>query len=263
MFRRQHAEGNSKKQSGRDSCWATCCRAASASVSDMSNDPVTPRIEFSYWSDPLCIWALVAQTKLDRLLVDLGTHLVVDYRIVPVFGSVHWRFTEGPWAKEGLDGRVTATRRIAEGGGRRDVTGECWRKAAPASSWAPATAIKAVFAMEARAEVAAGSGARYQRALRERFFVNEENIARRGVQLSVAEADGVPRAPIERQLDDGSALAAVWEDHNEKERLRIQGSPTYVFDGGRAMLYGNFDYGMLKSTVEELVRGSHPGSSAC
>ena len=53
------------------------------------------------------------------------------------------------------------------------------------------------------------------------------------------------------------------EDHAEKERLRIQGSPTYVFDGGRAMLYGNFDYGILRSTVEELVRGAGPGGSAC
>ncbi len=53
------------------------------------------------------------------------------------------------------------------------------------------------------------------------------------------------------------------EDHAEKERLRIQGSPTYVFDGGRAMLYGNFDYGILRSTVEELVRRAGPGGSAC
>lgn len=229
----------------------------------MSDEPPRTHIEFSYWSDPLCIWALVAQTKLDRVLAELGTHLVVDYRIVPVFGSVHWRFTDGPWAKEGLDGRVTATRRIAERHGRTDVSGECWRRAAPASSWPPAAAIKAVFAAETRAEVAAGSGAGYQRALRERFFVGEENIARRDVQLSVAEAAGVPRTAIERRIDDGSALAAVWEDHHERERLGIQGSPTYVFDAGHAMLYGNFDYGMLRSTVEELVRGSHPGRSAC
>jgi predicted DsbA family dithiol-disulfide isomerase len=229
----------------------------------MSEDTPSSRVEFSYWSDPLCIWALVAQQKLDRLLAELGTQLVVDHRIVPVFGSIRWRFDAGPWAKEGLDGRVAATRRIAERGGRADVSGECWRRASPASSWAPAAAIKAVFAMEVRAECSAGSGARYQRALRERFFVNEENVARRDVQLAVAEAEGVPRAPIERQLDDGSALAAVWEDHNEKERLRIQGSPTYVFDGGRAMLYGNFDYGILRATVEELLGGSHPGRSAC
>lgn len=221
------------------------------------------RVEFGYWSDPLCIWALVAQAKLDRLIADLGQHLVVDYHVVPVFGSVPWRFSKGPWAKEGIEGRVAATRRIAEQGGRTDITGECWRTAAPASSWAAAMAIKAVFAMEARAGAPSGSGARYQRALRDAFFVEGANAARRDVQLRVAEAQELARAPIEEQLDDGTALAAVWEDHMEKERLKIQGSPTYVFDGGRAMLYGNFEYGMLRSTVEQLVRGIHPGSSAC
>jgi len=215
------------------------------------------RLKFSYWSDPLCIWALVAQQKLDRVLGELGEHVRVDYRVVPVFGSVPWRFTHGPWAKDGVDGRVLATRQIAEHGGRADVSGECWRRAMPASSWAPAMAIKAAFALDEEV------GPSYQRALRERFFVGEANIALRAVQLEVAEELALPRGPIERRLDDGSALAAVCEDHAEKERLRIQGSPTYVFDGGRAMLYGNFDYGILRSTVEELVRGAGPGASAC
>jgi predicted DsbA family dithiol-disulfide isomerase len=228
-----------------------------------AGDRMPDRIEFSYWSDPLCIWALVAQTKLDRVLAELGEHLVVDYRIVPVFGSVPWRFKDGPWAKEGLEGRALATRRIAEAAGHKDVSGECWRKAAPASSWPPSCAIKAVCAIERRGEIAPGSGARYQRAVRERFFVHEQNVAHRRVQLAIAEALDLPRGPIEERLDDGSALAAVWEDHHEKERLKIQGSPTYVFDGGRAMLYGNFEYGILKSTVDELVRGIHPGCSAC
>lgn len=219
------------------------------------------RLKFSYWSDPLCIWALVAQQKLDRVLRQLGERLHVDYRIVPVFGSIPWRFSAGPWAKDGVEGRVVATRTIAEQGGRTDVSGECWRKAMPSSSWAPAAAIKAVFALEEGhgAEV----GPVYQRVLRERFFVAEKNIALRSVQLEVAEQLGLSRGPIEQRLDDGSALAALWEDHVEKERLRLQGSPTYVFDNGRAMLYGNFDYGILHSTVEELARGVEPGGSVC
>lgn len=217
-----------------------------------------PRLKFSYWSDPLCIWALVAQSKLDRVLAELGQHIVVDYRIVPVFGSVAERFRSGAWAKDGVDGRVLATREIAAQHGKRaDVSGACWRMM-PASSWSPAAAVKAVFAT-AGAEV----GPTYLRMLRERFFVNEENIALRSVQLALAETLGLPRAPIEQRLDDGTALAAVYEDHAERERLRIQGSPTYVFDGGRAMLYGNFDYGILHSTVMELVRGINPGGSAC
>lgn len=219
------------------------------------------RLKFSYWSDPLCVWALVAQVKLDRVLAELGEHVRVDYRIVPVFGSVAWRFSLGPWAKEGVEGRVSATRKVAEQAGRTDVNGECWRHSMPASSWAPAMAIKAVFALEGGlGEV---SGPTYQIALRERFFVGGANVARRSVQLEVAEELALPRAPIEAWLDDGRALASVCEDHAEKERLRIQGSPTYVFDGGRAMLYGNFDYGILRSTVEELVRGIGPGGTAC
>lgn len=219
------------------------------------------RLSFSYWSDPLCIWALVAQQKLERVLDELGTHVRVDYRIVPVFGSVPWRFAEGPWAKEGIDGRVLATRKIAEKAGRGDVSGECWRRAMPSSSWAPAAAVKAVFAL--KDGLGEQVGPIYQRAIRERFFVLESNIGLRSIQLEVAEELGLPRADIEARLDDGSALAAVCQDHAEKERLHLQGSPTYVFDGGRAILYGNFGYGILRSTVEELVRGITPGGSAC
>lgn len=219
------------------------------------------RLRFSYWSDPLCIWALVAQQKLEDLLRQFGAQVQVDYRIVPVFGSVPWRFARGPWAKEGVEGRIAATRRIAEQGGRSDISGECWRHAMPATTWAPAAAIKAVFALHDG--LGDEAGPEYQRALRERFFVEEQNIALRRVQLELAEKMKLPLAPIEARLDDGSALCAVYEDHAEKELLRIQGSPTYVFDGGRAMLYGNFDYGILHSTVEELLRGGGPGGSAC
>ena len=30
------------------------------------------RLKFSCWSDPMCVWALVAQQKLDRVLGELG-----------------------------------------------------------------------------------------------------------------------------------------------------------------------------------------------
>ena len=93
------------------------------------------RIPFSYWSDPLCIWAFVAQEKLDRVLSDLGEHLDVDYRLVPVFGSLSWRFSEGPWKKAGVEGRIEETRRIAHEHGHPKVSGECWRLDMPSSSW--------------------------------------------------------------------------------------------------------------------------------
>lgn len=224
---------------------------------------MSQRLTFSYWSDPLCIWALAAQPKLDRILVEVGDRLSVDYRVVPVFGSIRWRFAEGPWASGGIAGRVATTRRIAEQAGRADISGECWHKAMPSSSWAPAAAIKAVCALARDGAIGEDAGSTYQRELRETFFVHEKNIALRAVQLELAEELKLPRGAIESRLDDGSALAAVCEDHAEKERLHIQGSPTYVFDGGRAMLYGNFDFGILHAAIEELLRGVDPGRSAC
>lgn len=225
--------------------------------------PSKPELMFAYWSDPLCIWALVAQAKLDCVLAEVGDRVNVDYHVVPVFGSVGWRFRAGPWARDGVVGRVDATRRIALEHGRDDVSGECWRRDCPTSSWAPGAALKAVWDMETAEIVASGSGATYQKRLRERFFVEERNIARRTVQLELAEELGLPRAALEQRLDDGSALAALWDDHQLKEELRIQGSPTYVFESGRAMLYGNFSYGILHATVLELLRGAELGATPC
>lgn len=220
-------------------------------------------VEFSYWSDPLCIWAFVAQRRLEQVLESHAGRLVVRYHTVPVFGSVPWRFAAGPWAVLGVEGRVEATRRIAQEHGIEGVSGEAWRSAQPASSWSPGAAVRACFAAEQEGEAPAGAGAAYELRMRQRFFLDDVNVALRGAQLALAEEVGVPPSSLERRLDDGSALAALWEDYQEKERLRVQGSPTYVFDGGRAQLYGDFPYSILEATVEALLGGRAPGASAC
>lgn len=221
------------------------------------------KLSFSHWTDPLCIWAFVAQDQLDRLLAEHAQRLAVDSRVVPIFGSVAWRFTHGPWSNGGVEARVRATAEIAKAHGHPEVDGSCWRADCPSSSWAPGAAIKAVWALEHAGRAEPGSTARYQHTLRRRFFVECQNIARRSLQLEAAEALGIPRNGIEQSLDDGSALALLSEDQQEKDRLKLQGSPTYVFDHGRAMLYGNFPYGVLHATVEELLRGLGPEGSAC
>lgn len=220
------------------------------------------KIEFEYWSDPLCIWALVAQPKLEQVLERWGDVLCVRYHVVPVFGSVGWRFREGPWAKGGPEGRAAATRKVAEQHGL-EVSGQCWLEDCPSSSWGAGAALKAVFAMEEAEEVPAGSGAEYQLAMRRRFFLDGKNVARREVQLNLAEELSIPRASMAERLDDGTAIAALWEDQQRKDKLGIQGSPTYVFDGGRAELYGNFSVEILTGTIEGLVRGADAGGSAC
>lgn len=221
------------------------------------------RLSFEYWSDPLCIWAYVAQPRLDRVLAHHGDSLDVRYHIVPVFGSLPWRFREGPWSAGGVAGRVAATARVAAQFGHDGITGAVWRDDCPASSWAPGIAIKSVFALEARGDAPEGSGAAYQWALRRAFFEDNRNVARRSVQFEVAEALSVSRSAIEALRDDGTGLALLWEDDQRRTETRIQGSPTYVFDGGRARLYGNFKERVLRSTIDELLDDLAGGASAC
>lgn len=224
---------------------------------------MSKKLQFSYWSDPLCIWAFVAQKKLETILEEHGMNLDVDYRIVPIFGSFPWRFREGPWSSSGVDGRVEGTRRVAAEHGYPEVTGEVWRLDTPASSWSPSLAIKAVTRLEREEHLPRGSTASYQWLLRKKFFVDNQNVCHRHMQLLVAEELGFERAALEEVMDCGLALADLWEDHHEKERLRLQGSPTFVFDGGRAMLYGNFSLGVLQATIGELLKGIRPGGTGC
>lgn len=223
----------------------------------MSTIPIT------YWTDPLCIWAFVAQPRLDSIESEFEARVAVQHRIVPIFGSLPWRFDEGPWSAGGVEARVAATARVAAQHGFEGVTGAVWRDDTPASSWAPSMAIKAAFALEAQGGTEAGAAAAYQWALRRAFFEANVNIARRAAQLEVAEVVGLPRGPLEARLDDGSALAEVWRDHHDREASMIAGSPTWVFDGGRAKLYGNVDFGVLHATVEQLLLGDEVGCTHC
>lgn len=218
-------------------------------------------MQFDYWTDPLCVWAFVAQRRLEEILA-AHPRLRVRHRVVPVFGSVPWRFREGAWAVPGPEGRAAATRRIGEGCGWT-LTGRVWLDDPPASSWSAGAAVVAAFDLAEEGTIPLAQAEAFQWELRRAFFVENLNTARRAVQLSVAEAVDLPRTPLVARLDDGRAIASLWEHHREREANHIQGSPTWVFDGGRAMLYGNVSHQVLAATVEQLEQESEPGCSIC
>lgn len=220
-------------------------------------------LTFTYWSDPLCVWAFVAQKHLADVLARGGGALQAAYRIVPVFGSVPQRFRDGAWAKAGPAGRAAATARIAREHGHPEVTGRVWLDDPPATTWLTSAAFKAAQALEAAGSAPPGASANYLKALRVALFVENRNTSRRGVLLDVAEAVGLDPDAVAAGLDDGTALAALFEDHTARDQQRVQGSPTYVFDGGRAMLYGIFDASVLHATVDRLLTGLQAHGSAC
>lgn len=224
---------------------------------------MSPSLPIVYWSDPLCIWAYLAHDKLQRLQTRFGDALAITHRVVPVFGSVPHRFREGSWSAGGPEHRARRTAEIAQQHGHPEVDGQIWIADPPASSWAPAALIKAAELLAEAGAIPRRAPGDLAQALRVALFRDNLNVARRSVQHQVATSQSLPWAELEAALDDGRALAALWEDHAAREASRVQGSPTWSFDGGRAMLYGNVSERVLQATVAELLAGAEPGGSDC
>jgi predicted DsbA family dithiol-disulfide isomerase len=221
------------------------------------------RVQLAYWSDPLCIWAFVAQDKLNRVRAQFGDDIQLNLHIVPVFGSIPHRFREGSWKAPGVEGRIASMQRIALEHTGQEITCQVWRDDPPASSWTPGAAFKAVQLMVAADKAPEGCELAYLERMREWFFLENRNIARRDVQLALAESLGIPRAPLEACRDNGQAFAALWEDHQERERLKLRGSPTWLLAEDRAELFGNFPYELLEASIKALLAGVDPGGSRC
>ena len=63
-----------------------------------------------------------------------------------------------------------------------------------------------------------------------------------------------PLAPIEAQIRSGTAIAALGSDTKLAEENKISGSPTFLMNAGRQILYGNVGYRLIEANLNELLR---------
>lgn len=208
-----------------------------------------------HFSDVLCVWAYCAQIRVDELRHQFGDRVSLRYRFVPVFGSTAKKIGAG-WAdRGGWAAYAEHARRVVARFPHVTMSQDAWEKVRPASSASPHVFLKAVQKLEGSgASPAEGPYERAAAALRHAFFVDARDIAMRAVQMEIAEQLGLPRAPIEVALADGSAMAAVFEDVEAQGAQKIEGSPTLLFNEGRQKLYGNVGYRVIEANVEELLR---------
>jgi predicted DsbA family dithiol-disulfide isomerase len=86
------------------------------------------------------------------------------------------------------------------------------------------------------------------------FFRDNRDIARWDVQCEIAEALGVDIGAIEDSIQSGSAFARLAADYQDADKMRIEGSPSFVLDEGRQKLYGNVGFRLLEANIQELLR---------
>jgi predicted DsbA family dithiol-disulfide isomerase len=57
--------------------------------------PVTEPIQIAYFIDILCIWAYIAQIRIDELKSTFKNQIVINYHFVSVFGDARHKLENG------------------------------------------------------------------------------------------------------------------------------------------------------------------------
>lgn len=233
--------------------------------------PQSSPIKLAYFSDVLCVWAYIAQARVDELLRAFGAQVQIAYHFIPVFGVVEERVGQGWKDRGGYQGYSDHVRAMARTFTHVEVSQTVWLGDVPQSSANAHLFLKAVERLTARGAIgntpaAGGARAPFEDILwrlRVAFFRDGRNVARRGVQLEIAEEAGVAGELILDEIDNGAAMASLCRDLDLCREYGVGGSPTYVLNEGRQKLYGNVGYKIIAANVQEILAQPESPASWC
>lgn len=226
-------------------------------------------IQITYVSDVLCIWAYVAEARLNELRREFGSSIELDYRFIPIFGATRHRIGEGWKKRGGYTGFGEHVREVAKGFPHVSVDERVWIEVAPTTSAAAHEVLCAARLLvdegvvdSTRLDELAGRSLFEEAAwqVRSAFFQHARDISDRTVLLDVVGQVGIPCDAIEAKLASGEAMAELCRDIEQRDEYKIEGSPTYYLNQGRQKLYGNVGYRVVSANLRELLE--QPGHQA-
>lgn len=211
-----------------------------------------------YYSDVLCVWAWIAQRRIDELNKQFGNKIEIKYHYLDVFGDVvnkmstQWQNRGG---YKGFSNHVIESASIYEDA---HINTDIWTKVRPTSSANSHLVSKAI-------ELAYSSQKSIDLALkfRQAFFVEAQDISSLDVLFAITEDAGLDSAKINTAILDGSAIASLMNNYQQAKSLGLKGSPSYIIDNGRQTLYGNVGYRILLANIEEQLNKPKNEASWC
>ena len=217
-------------------------------------------VQVAYFSDVLCIWAYATQARVDAVKEKFGDTVRLDYRFCSVFGDTARKITS-TWRDKGeYAGFNSHLRKVAQQFPHIDVHPEVWLKTRAPTSASAHLFMTAVQQWQLDREGEGQSGSmtsifdKVMWAFRCGVFRDCRDIARWDVQCELAEALGVDIDAIEKRIHDGTAFARLAADYQDAEKMRIEGSPSFVLNEGRQKLYGDVGFRIIEANIQELLR---------
>jgi predicted DsbA family dithiol-disulfide isomerase len=212
-------------------------------------------ILIDYYSDVLCVWAWIAQPRLEELHRQWAGRVTVRHRYLDVFGDAHRKILRQWGESDGFEKFGAHVVKSADPFEGLKVNPDTWKKVRPRSSLQAHLFIKAV-ALVTDDTLVEPVALR----IRQAFFVEARDINDYSTLIECAEAEKIDEQLLKSALRDGSAIAALSDDQRSANALGMRGSPTWVLNEGRQLLYGNVGYRILDANIKELTR--HPGLEA-
>lgn len=212
-------------------------------------------IKIEYYSDILCVWAWIAQRRIDELNKKLAGKIEIEHLYVDIFGDVPSKM-EAQWASRGgYEAFAEHVKHSAAGFDTTLVSDDIWSNTRPLTSANAHLFLKAV-------ESALGKAASIHMALtfRQAFFCDCADIGDMSTLFGLTGKEGFALADIRSDIESGKAMAALMGDYQKAKQRNVAGSPSYVIDGGRQILYGNVGYRVIHANIEQLLM--NPGDEA-
>ena len=216
---------------------------------------MTRPLVIDYYTDVLCIWAWIAQRRIDELHHQWGEQVQLNHHCINVFGDTRAKM-DTQWSERGgFDGFAAHVADAAAEYEDAPIHPGLWRSVRPVTSANAHLLLKAaqsVASTDTMVELATR--------MRQAFFVDAVDIGELSNLLELAADLGLAAESLEAELGSGRAMAALMTDYSVAEQYGIKGSPSWVMNQGRQILYGNVGYRVLHANIEELVR--HPDHEA-
>ena len=222
-------------------------------------------IEVVHYSDVLCVWAYIAQARMDELQASFPDDIAVNYRFLQVFGDVPGKLA-ALWAdRNGLEGYASHVQDVAAGFEHISISPRVWLDNTPTSSLPGHLLLCAAKRLVRKdpESYSAELSEQLLRALRHAFFVKCADISQQDELLGLAEQTGINLSALLQVLNSGEAHAQLAADLAQAAKISVRASPTLTFNEDRQVLTGNVGYRVIEANVRELLRNPGDQQSWC
>jgi predicted DsbA family dithiol-disulfide isomerase len=216
------------------------------------------RNEIDYYSDVLCVWAWIAQRRLEEAGDEWGDRIHLKHHFINVFGNTADKVGRQWSDRGGYAGFATHVRESAAPYETAPVNVAVWNKIRPRTSATAHLVLKAAKIVKGP-EVAS----KLEFKLREAFFVDAIDIGTTGAVLEIANDTGLDKTDLSSAIETGEAIAELLADYDRAKALGVRGSPSWVMNDGRQILYGNVGYRLISANIEADLKRAADDASWC